>query len=282
MRIVSATNISDSVIFDVFALGYSDYFFEFKMDQETFVQRFLENEADKKYSFIAYDGDKPVGMVLGNIKNYEGVKTMRCGGFAVIPGYRSKGIGKELFDHHYRLAKEENCKLLFLEVLKQNVKAIKFYESLGYNPVHDYRMYVCENLETIPAVANKFKAFVFRDLGFDTIVELRDSMPELHMNWQGEIFTLEKFQNLHHIGLYQENKLVGAISYKESGLINFIWVDRDYRHLGYGRVLLTKCIQSIKIDKLIAIAANNMVYEGFLRKLGFTVDIEQFEMIMPI
>jgi len=77
MRIINCQNVKDELIYDVFKRGYSDYFFEFTMTMEVFVSRFLENEADRKLSFIALDGDNAVGLVLGNIKNYHGVRTMR-------------------------------------------------------------------------------------------------------------------------------------------------------------------------------------------------------------
>ena len=41
-----------------------------------------------EHSFLALEEGKPVGVILGGIKDYESIKTMRCGTLAVHPNYR--------------------------------------------------------------------------------------------------------------------------------------------------------------------------------------------------
>ena len=47
-----------------------------------------------EHSFLSLDGDKPVGVILGGIKIYESIKTMRCGTLAIHPKYRGIGVSK--------------------------------------------------------------------------------------------------------------------------------------------------------------------------------------------
>ncbi len=68
----------------------------------------------------------------------------------------------------------------------------------------------------------------------------------------------------------------------DNGRINFIWVHRASRMNGIGKSLMIYGIKSLVLDNLSAVASNNFVYEGFLRKLGFSVEIEQHEMMMPL
>lgn len=269
--------VSDEVIYKTFLEGYSDYQFKVDMDIQTFVSRFLENESRREYSYIVFDDDVPVGVMLGNIKNYQGIKTMRCGGFAVIPTYRSKGIGKELFKLHLSLARENKCKQLYLEVLKDNVEAVKLYKNIGYNPVYDYRLYEAEDIKLTSNLDAKIN-----NVGFVAIKNLRQNMPDFHMFWQGEMFVIEKYDNVKNYTITENGEIIAAISMKDTGLINFIWVTPEKRQMGYAKHLLKHAIDNIESKKLFAIASNNFLYEGFLRRFGYKVVVEQFEMMRAV
>ncbi len=94
-------------------------------------------------------------------------------------------------------------------------------------------------------------------------------MPDLHLFWQGEMFTLEKFTNIRSYIVSDGNEVVAALSLKDSGLINFIWVRPDKRQQGYARELLYYGLSMLEHNNLYAIASNNFMYEGFLSNLGF-------------
>ena len=58
---------------------------------------------------------------------------------AVIEKSREKGIGKDLINYFLNIKKEN----LFLEVREGNIKAIKFYEKIGFNQVGKRKKYYC-------------------------------------------------------------------------------------------------------------------------------------------
>ncbi len=277
MELKVATEVADEQIFNLFLEGYSDYAIKIEMDLESFVSRLLENENVRDHSYIAFEEDVAVGMILGNIQMYQGVKTMRCGGFAVIPSHRNKGIGKVLFKKHKEHAIECGCKSLYLEVLKVNKDAVRLYESLGYQSVYDYRFYKCSELNNVDQLDVEII-----DIELETIFNLRETVPELHIHWQGEMFGLGKAVNNHHYCIKQDGDYLGTISINDNGRVNFIWVKEDVRMKGIGKSLLIYGLKNLDHGNLSAVASNNFLYEGFLRKLGFTVDIEQHEMMMPL
>lgn len=47
--------------------------------------------------------------------------------------YRRQGIGEALFEEIERLAKEEQCEIIYFTCLKNNEGAQKFYRSVGYS-----------------------------------------------------------------------------------------------------------------------------------------------------
>ncbi|MDD2387724.1 MAG: GNAT family N-acetyltransferase [Bacteroidales bacterium] len=49
----------------------------------------------------------------------------------VTPEYRNMGIGNELLNHIFKLAKDENCRRLRWQVINWNTKAIELYKKVG-------------------------------------------------------------------------------------------------------------------------------------------------------
>ncbi|MBN2795266.1 MAG: GNAT family N-acetyltransferase [Clostridia bacterium] len=277
MKIISCLKVTDEAIFKVFNEGYSDYFMKLEMSLEIFKKHFLEKDAKKEYSFLACDGEKPVGVILGDVKIFQGIKTMRCGAFAVVPEYRNKGVGQMLYEAHKALALDLGCKQLFLEVLKENTKAYKFYKKVGYSDIHDYRMYVNECIHTDIEIS---KAIVPVDL--DTVYDLRKNLPEIYINWQNEIFTKDQLEDQVFYAVMGEHEVSGLIALKRNGGIQFIWVRNELRNKGYGAALLYHGLKALNLTKCYAISSNNMAFEGFLKRRDFKLRIEQHEMMQLI
>src|SRR5690554_4477018 len=138
--------VSEDVIFQAFQIGFSDYIIKFDMPKDFFMKRFFGPEGNSlEYSVIALDGDKPVGLNLGGIKIYEGIKTLRCGALCIHPDYRGTEVGKKLFELHKEIAMENDCKQMFLEVIVGNDRAINFYKKKGYAKVYDIVYYSHNN-----------------------------------------------------------------------------------------------------------------------------------------
>ena len=53
--------------------------------QKGFYTTFLGQGNLLEHSFLALEEGKPAGVILGGIKDYESIKTMRCGTLAVHP-----------------------------------------------------------------------------------------------------------------------------------------------------------------------------------------------------
>ncbi|MCC2409030.1 GNAT family N-acetyltransferase [Bacillus sp. FSL W8-0519] len=271
------SEVNIDLVYEAFRDGFSDYIIKMEVSKENFIKRFFGAEGNSlEHSFLSLDGDKPVGVILGGIKDYENIKTMRCGTLAVHPNYRGVGVSQKLFELHKEEALQNECKQLFLEVIVGNDRAIRFYNKLGYEKVYDLSYY---NLKDMTKIIHKeCKGIEVKQLEFPAFkVEIQKWL-HFHINWQNDMDYIEKTNNSFY-GAYVNNELKGAICINEQGKISFIFVDKDYRNIGVGTNLLQVAIEELKLSTLTIGFPNNSLLEGYLKKMDFEKSsLEQYEM----
>ncbi|MFH5836345.1 GNAT family N-acetyltransferase [Proteiniclasticum sp. C24MP] len=116
MRYVNAQEVPREKIYSAFQKGFSDHMIRFQITQEGFFERFFGSEGnDLSASYVALDGENPVGLVLGGVKDFDGIKTMRCGTLCIDPAYRGKGVSDALFSLHGKARKRVAADRCFLK-----------------------------------------------------------------------------------------------------------------------------------------------------------------------
>ncbi|MEH7191646.1 GNAT family N-acetyltransferase [Bacillus toyonensis] len=273
------SEVSIDLVYGAFKDGFSDYIIKMDVSKEDFIQRFFGPEGNSlEHSFLALDGDKPVGIILGGIKVYETIKTMRCGTLAVHPEFRGIGVSQKLFELHKEEAIQNECQQLFLEVIVGNDRAIHFYNKLGYEKVYDLSYY---NLNDVTKLTNKDnKNIEVQRLEFQTFKLEIQKWLNFHINWQNDIDYIEKTNNTYY-GAYVDNDLKGSVCVNEQGKISYIFVDKDYRNIGIGMKLLQVARVESNLSSLSIGFPNNSLLEGFLKKSGFKKNsLAQYEMYL--
>lgn len=273
------SEVSIDLVYKAFKDGFSDYIIKLEVSKEDFIKRFFGPEGNSlEHSFLALDGDKCVGVILGGIKVYESIKTMRCGTLAVHPEFRGIGVSQKLFELHKEEATQNKCKQLFLEVIVGNDRAIHFYNKLGYEKVYDLSYY---NLNDLTKIMNKGnKNIEVKQLEFPTFkVEIQKWL-NFHINWQNDIDYTEKTNHTFY-GAYVDSDIKGSVCVNEQGKISFIFIDKDYRNIGVGTKLLQVASEELKLSSLSIGFPNNNLLKGFLKKSGFEKNsLAQYEMYL--
>ena len=84
--------------------------------------------------FLAYDRDRPVGIAVcfRGFSTFAARPLINIHDLAVLPEYRSKGIGRRLIHEVERKARAINSCKLTLEVQEKNNRARKMYEQVGF------------------------------------------------------------------------------------------------------------------------------------------------------
>ncbi len=272
------TEVNEDDVYQAFQIGFSDYIIKMEIPKDIFMQRFFGPEGNSlEYSIIALDDNKPVGLNLGGIKNYEGVKTLRCGALCIHPDYRGTEISKKLYELHKEIAIENNCKQLFLEVIVGNDRAINFYKKKGYEKVYDIHYYSHNNPKEL--IANIPDGLKLEKIDIHMLRSLVSQIYDIHINWQNDFDFISQINGQVHYGLFKEEKLVGGLSIHPKGKISFLWIKPEYRFRGIGKGLVYYAVKELNIEKLVTNFTNNASLLGFIKHLNFTKDsICQYEM----
>ena len=272
------SEVSEDKIFEAFQIGFSDYMIQFEMTKDFFINRFFGPEGNSmEYSFIAIDEEKAVGVNLGGIKVYEGIKTLRCGALCVHPEYRGTEVGKRLFQLHKEVAIENSCKQMFLEVIVGNDRAINFYKRVGYEKVYDMVYYSHNNPSEIKAVM--LDTIKIHRINMDVLRTFRQDIHDIHINWQNDLDYISQIEGLVHYGAFEKDNLMGGLSIHPKGKISFLWINSKLRHHGIAVNLIHHAAKELGIEKLVINFSNNANLLGFVKHLNFTRDaISQYEM----
>lgn len=275
-------NVEFEKVYEGFKIGFSDYMIKLEISKEDFFKRFFGPEGNGlEHSFIALDEGKPVGLILGGIKEYEGVKTIRCGALCIHPNYRGKGISKDLFELHKKVALDNECKQMFLEVIVGNDRAIKFYSNLGYEKIYDISYFSKNDTRSFQGELDN--SIIIKEIDFDKISSLSCEINDIHVNWQNKFDYIEKLERIAHYGVYEDSRLIGALSISINGKIFFIWIKPQFRHGGIARSLIRKAVNDLNLKNISINFPNNANIEGFLKRINFQKDkLAQYEMYLTI
>jgi len=265
MHIKCCNEVNFDHVYQAFKEGFSDYIIQKEIRQDEFKSHFFGPEGNRLiFSYLAYEDEKPVGLILGGCKDYEGILTLRCGAMCVGPEYRGRGIALDLMKRHEKLANELGCKQLFLECITTNEKALNFYLASDYRVIYQLKYYSRKKHKTQVDQVAEGEFIDYKDY--------RDGV-EGHVNWQNEIWYLEGLSpKVKYIKIHDD---IVAMMVHIGPRVAYLHVKKHFRLNGYGKML----VNSLEEKPLKISFSSQGGLEGFLTKTGFVEEtISQVEM----
>jgi ribosomal protein S18 acetylase RimI-like enzyme len=117
---------------DCFLAAFADYEVDMRMSREQFRQRLTRDGVCMELSAGAFDGERMVGFCMNSLGYWQEKTIAYDAGSAIIPGYRGRGIAKQMFAFLEPELKERGVAQYLLEVLTSNVPAATLYRKLGF------------------------------------------------------------------------------------------------------------------------------------------------------
>ena len=116
---------------DLFTRSFAGYFVPINMTAPALAGMFRRDGIDLSASRVLLADGKPVGFGLIARRGW----TSRLAAMGIVESWRGKGAGKYLLGELLRESRERGEHGMVLEVIAQNVNAIRLYENAGFKKV---------------------------------------------------------------------------------------------------------------------------------------------------
>lgn len=110
-------------------ISFSGYFTPMDMTPQRTADFWRTNHIDANYTVVMHDRE---GAFVGVARIGKRGKRGWCGGFGIAPAFRGSGASRLLAKRMVESARSAGLETLQLEVLTQNIRAIKVYEKAGF------------------------------------------------------------------------------------------------------------------------------------------------------
>jgi ribosomal protein S18 acetylase RimI-like enzyme len=134
-------NIEFDLIVTCFLKSFEDYTIKVPTDKSYYKKRWEIAKVDYALSYGMFDGENLVGFIINAIDYRNGEKIAFNTGTGVVPEYRGKRIVKSIYDFAIPDLKDSGITKCSLEVIIENVKAIKSYQGIGFNICKEYNCF---------------------------------------------------------------------------------------------------------------------------------------------
>src|SRR5215213_8638676 len=188
-RLLSTADFA--ALHECFLAAFSDYEVDMQMSPEQFAQRLARDGVSLEMSGAAFDDERMIGFYINGIGSWQKKITAYDAGTGVVPSYRGKGVGKELFAFLIPHLKEAGVEQYLLEVLSSNVPAVSLYRKLAF--VETRMLAVFRRNEQTDSRGDR------ADLSFRRITQpdwpLYQSFWDAQPSWQNSIAAVERIAN---------------------------------------------------------------------------------------
>jgi ribosomal protein S18 acetylase RimI-like enzyme len=125
-----------------FNAAFKNYYTSLQLSREQFADKLIMEAIDLKLSFGIFDGDELVGFILNGIDISGSQKVTYNAASGILPDYRGYKLSYLLYEHSIRQLKEAGITKIILEVIEQNIAAIKTYQHFGFNVTRKLNSYM--------------------------------------------------------------------------------------------------------------------------------------------
>ena len=272
---------SDS-LHSCFLTAFSDYVVPMKMGRDEFHQRLVRDGVDLELSVGAFSDDVMIGFSLNAIGDWRGLFTAYDAGTGVVPGFRGRGVGKELFAFMMPQLIKSGVKQCLLEVISTNEPAVALYVKLGFKEVRRLNVFLTDAL-SIVSRPTQLEMKAIREPDWKLLETFWDGYP----SWQNSIDSVERLTNEKVvIAAFQGSECIGygAVFLPTCNLMQLA-VARSHRRNGVGSSILSALqseVASVDALKVINVDKELVGSNAFYLARGFKVILDQQEMVLSL
>lgn len=273
LKVKDLRNIDFDKLMDCFLMAFENYYVKMPIDRNYYRERWKNAKVDFKLSYGMFDEEKLVGFIIHAVDNRNGSLTAFNTGTGVIPEYRGLKIVQSLYEYALPDLKQKGFVNCSLEVITKNEKAIRSYQSIGFEIIKKYKCYHgtidLENSDAVYLEEINCNKIDWETLPGNDCYSWDNQKESI----QGGNFRF--FQVLNH----NSPESFFAINPENGYLAQFDLLNRDNN--GWGRLFsgIKQISSIIKVNNVDERLTKKIDY---LNSIGLINSVDQYEMILKI
>jgi ribosomal protein S18 acetylase RimI-like enzyme len=270
---------STEEILEVFNSSFSDYIVPLQLTIPQLKGKITNDSVRMELSVGAFEAGKLVGFILHGYDKINGKTVVYNAGTGIIPEKRGNGLTAQLYEYILPFLKAENTDIVRLEVLTENIPALKTYEKTGFKVVRNLDCY-----KTSFKIEGQDKDYDIRELKSFDWQNMR-LFWDWEPSWQNSITAVENLKETNHsVGIFDEEQLFGYLIYNPAAKrVQQFAVKKEFRRKGLAGQLFGYIASNFGNEiALINIDGNSKETAAFLESLGFEKFISQYEMELKL
>lgn len=276
MKLATLQNISTTILADTFNLAFSDYVLPFVLSAEQLELKLFSDLVDLHLSVGVYEKDQLVAFMLTGVKQVGDATWYYNAGTGVIPSNRSTGLVDKMYDYLSGVLGSNTSKVLVLEVIKGNEKAIKAYNRQGYTIARTLNCF-----KGVPTTKEKQVQELRFEIANDLNQNQMQAFWDIEPSWQNSNTALQQLQkHTSTVIAIQNDAIVGYAVYNSvTCRLYQLAVSKSCRRQGIGSQLMQSVYAAIKKPFAITnIDDCDAGIKAFLADVGLEHYVTQFEM----
>ncbi|HKR12585.1 MAG TPA: GNAT family N-acetyltransferase [Pyrinomonadaceae bacterium] len=263
-------------LYECFLTAFSDYEVDMQMSREQFHQRLARDGVRLEMSGGAFDGERMIGFCINGAGEWQGKSTAYDAGTGVVPGYRGRGVAKELFAFLEVRLKDAGFDQYLLEVLTTNIPAATLYRKLGFQDTR--RLAVFRSNRRISSANN-----VVIQRVQDPVWELYRSFWNSYPSWQNSCEAVDRVVGDRSIVEAQvDDQCIGyGVVFVPSANLMQLAVSPLHRRKGIGSAILA-ALEGSKTLKINNIDEDLPAALAFYDAKGYKQVLSQYEMMKTL
>lgn len=142
-------------LFHCFQSAFEHYYVKLSTDKSYYQQRWKASGVNFRFSYGMFDQGKLVGFVIHAVDHRQGALRAYNAGTGVLPEYRGNRIVASIYEYALKDLQQNDIEQCTLEVIVENEKAIRAYQSVGFEIKKKYLCFsgrLKENQLEIPEI----------------------------------------------------------------------------------------------------------------------------------
>ncbi|MFX1417510.1 MAG: GNAT family N-acetyltransferase [Promethearchaeota archaeon] len=290
MRFQSLDQFSEIAILDTHNEAFSDYHVPMQLSLEVF--QYFNRRRGVRYdlSIGAVEEKTLIGFILNAVDFWRGKLTTYDCGTGVIPRFRQKGIGDQMFEELLPMLKAENIEQYLLEVIKTNTAGINLYKKRNFMITREFDCLQVEREQILSELKklqksvglNKYEYQKLEKIDWDVVRDFWEYLP----SWQNSDMSIQRVQeSFNYLGAFYQNELVGYMVFEPHGSITQLAFHADHRSQNMGYNFMNRMLKETpEVDKfnIINVDSRDKNLLALLKKIGFKTFVSQYEMILEL